>query len=287
MSRNPGTQPADMAGTALPTVDRLPPSHWLFWSYLWRYYLRIAIPLSAMGMFFGYMESSGYKLHTDPEMVANIAVFGLMFGFLSLVIAVVVALAFFLREKPARRQWAAYRRAGWTTTQCRSAYSLRRQEAAALRLNSRLNELGLAAVHSPAPLTPPPRRKLSKTDRVWAWLAIPMSLFLVFVFLGPWLDSKDVQTLRCEVVSAEPVISSGGTRGGASTASVLVRTSNCGTLAISRGVSFENRDEVASGFTIGATYGFDVGWYSRTFFRNDVQVVREYRLITSDPEENN
>ncbi|WP_245232771.1 hypothetical protein [Paenarthrobacter nicotinovorans] len=106
-----------------------------------------------------------------------------------------------------------------------------------------------------------------------------MPALLIFILLGPWLDSKDVQTLECEVVAAEPATSSGGTRGGASAASVLVKTSNCGTLGVSRGVTFENRDEVASSFTIGATYGFDIGWYSRTFFRNEVQSVRGYRLI--------
>ncbi|MGR0159382.1 hypothetical protein [Paenarthrobacter nitroguajacolicus] len=274
-------------GTALPAVTRLPPAHWSFWSYLWRYSLRIGLPVIAMGMFFGYMDSTGYELHTDPEMVANIGVFGVMFGGLSQIIAFVVALVAFVMERAARRQWAAYRGAGWTTMQCRSAYSLQKQEAAALRLNTRLRELGLGPVQRPEPLTPQPRRKPTRMDRVWLWLALPMSALLVFIFLGPWLDSKDVQTLECEVVAAEPATSSGGTRGGASTASVLVRTSNCGTLGVSRGVSFENQDEVASSFTIGATYGFDVGWYSRTFFRDEIQSVREYRLIASESEQHN
>ncbi|ABM10178.1 hypothetical protein AAur_2805 [Paenarthrobacter aurescens TC1] len=270
---------ASVNGSTLPAVTRMPPAHWSFWSYLWRYSLRIGLPVIALGMFFGYLDSTGYELPTDPEMVANIAVFGVMFGGLSQIIAFVVALAAFIIERPARRQWAAYRGAGWTTSQCRSAYSLHKREAAALRLDSRLRELGLAPVQPQAALTPSPQKNLSKMDRLWAWLAIPLCAFLVFVLVGPWLDTKDVQTLQCEVVSAEPGTNSGGTRGGASTASVLVKTSNCGTLGISRGVSFDNRDEVASSFTIGATYGFDVGWYSRTFFKNNIQSVRAYRLI--------
>ncbi|MFJ6453791.1 hypothetical protein [Paenarthrobacter sp. NPDC091669] len=237
------------------------------------------MPGIAMGMFFGYLDSTGYKLHTDAEMVANIGMFGLMVGSLSQIVAFVVALIAFVLGRPARRQWAAYRTAGWTTTECRSAYSLQKQEAAALRLNSRLRGLGLAPAQPPGPMRPQPLRKPSWMNRVGLGLALLMPALLIFILLGPWLDSKDVQTLECEVVAAEPVTSSGGTRGGASTASVLVKTSNCGTLGVSRGVTFENRDEVASSFTIGATYGFDIGWYSRTFFRSGVQSVREYRLI--------
>ncbi|MFW0775683.1 hypothetical protein ACLRGI_21240 [Paenarthrobacter nitroguajacolicus] len=269
-----------VTGTSLPSVGTTPPAHWLFWSYLWRYALFIPLPAIVMGMFFGYMDSTGHELHADPEMVANIAVFGLMFGGLSQVLAFVVALVLFVIEAPARRQWAAYRKAGWTTAQCRSVYARKKQEAAALKLNSRLSELGLAPVERQATqATQTQRKKLSGMDFFLAWLAVPMVSVLVFVLLGPWLDSKDVRTFQCEVVSAEPRTSSGGTRGGASTASVLVKTTNCGTLGISRGVGFDNREEVAAEFIIGATYGFDVGWYSRTFFKNEIQSVRGYRLL--------
>ena len=45
--------------------------------------------------------------------------------------------------------------------------------------------------------------------------------------------------------------------------------------------SGNNREEVASTFKIGATYEFDIGWHGRTFFKNEIQSVREYRRIAS------
>lgn len=268
-----------MTGGALPVVGEKPPAHWLFWSYLWRYALLISLPFSVMGMFIGYMESTSRAFHTDTEMVAHMAVFGAVFGGLSQIIAFVVALTLFVAATPARRAWATHRDAGWTTPQCRAAYSHQWKEARALKLNARLRELGLAPVQPQATLSLMPSKKTSKMDRFWASLAIPVVASVAFVLAGPWLDTKDVQTFQCEVVSAEPRTSSGGTRGSASTASVLVKTSNCGLIGISRGVNFDNREEIASTFKIGATYEFDIGWYSRTFFKNQIQSAREYRLV--------
>lgn len=263
----------------LPLPSERPPAHWLFWSYLWRYALFIPLPFIFLGMFMGYMDSMGIKSHSDPEMVANIAIFGAVSGALSQIIAFVAALTAFVTTTPARRRWAAHRDAGWTTTQCLIASARHRKAASALKLNARLLELGLAPIQPQAEPTPPPRKKPSKMDRFWASLAIPMFVFVAFIFAGPWLDSKDVQTFQCQVVSAEPRTSRGGSRGSVSTASVLLKTSNCGQLGISRGVSFDNREEIASTFKIGATYEFDIGWYSRTFFKNEIQSVRQYRLV--------
>lgn len=277
-----GAAVGTVTGNALPVVGEKPPAHWLFWSYLWRCALLVPLPFIFMGMLIGYMDSTGNASHTDPEMIAHIATFGAVAGGLSQTVAFIVAMTLFVTATPARRRWAAHRDAGWTTRRCLISYSRHRNEAAALKLNARLRELGLAPIQPQAAPTPPPRKKPSKMDRFWASLAIPLFVAAAFVFAGPWLDTKDVQTFECEVVSAEPRTSSAGIRGSVSTASVLVKTSNCGQLAINRGVSFDNREEVASTIKIGANYEFDIGWYSRTFFKNEIQSVRKYRLIASE-----
>lgn len=86
-----------------------PPAHWLLWSYAWRYTLLIVVPLSVVGMYLGMRDSTGHAAHSDPEMVANIAMFGVVFGGLGQLVAFGVAIALFLAATPARRQWAAHR----------------------------------------------------------------------------------------------------------------------------------------------------------------------------------
>ena len=90
------------------------------------------------------------------------------------------------------------------------------------------------------------------------------------------LDRIDVQTFRCEIVSAEPRTSSGGSRGSASTASLLIETS-CGPIVVDKGVSSDNQEEVASSFEPGSEYDFDIGWFSRVVMKD---VLRE--LPTAD-----
>lgn len=72
-------------------------------------------------------------------------------------------------------------------------------------------------------------------------------------------DSIAVESIRCEVVSAEPRTSSGGSRGSASTAGVLVQTSNCGSISVSQGVTFQNKEKIASSFMKGSVFEFDIG----------------------------
>jgi hypothetical protein len=102
------------------------------------------------------------------------------------------------------------------------------------------------------------------------------------VLFSPLLDRIQVEASRCEVVSAEPRTSSGGSRGSASTASVLIETSNCGALVVNRGVTFDNQQEVASSFERGSEYEFDMGWYSRVVTKrifNGIPTAAEYRLV--------
>lgn len=146
-------------------------------------------------------------------------------------------------------------------------------------LNARLRKLGLRPVAPPTPWTPPPPKKPTIMLRLSVLLFSLMVVFGVVILASPWLDTRDVQPIRCEVVSAEPRTTSGGLRGSVTTRSVLVETQDCGPLAIHWGVTSDSQDELASSFTPGATYEFDIGWFSRTFFKNGIQSARDYRLI--------
>lgn len=280
-----------------------PPAHWLLWSYLWRYTLLIVVPLSVVGMYLGMLESTGYAAHSDSEMVANIAMFGVMFGSLGQIVALGVALTLFIVTTPARRQWAAHRDAGWTTAQCRAEYMRQKHEARARKLATRLSELGLPPVEHRSDVipelapardssTPSARRREDRQGPLRGLTAL-RKIALIFaavvtvctvggVLLSPLWDRIQVEASRCEVVSAEPRTSSGGSRGSASTASVLIETSNCGSLVVNRGVTFDNQQEVASSFEPGSEYEFDMGWYSRVVMKrilNDLPTAAEYRLV--------
>lgn len=118
------------------------------------------------------------------------------------------------------------------------------------------------------------------------WLSFSVFLLMVVVFGGVMfssqLDSIAVESVRCEVVSAEPRTSSGGLRASASTRSVLIETSNCGRLAIERGVTSDGQQELASSFQVGAEYEFDIGWLSRVIMKDvlhQIQSVQGYRLV--------
>lgn len=123
-----------------------------------------------------------------------------------------------------------------------------------------------------------PRRKF---QRLWQVAGVLILLAGIFVLLIPAWDSIAVESIRCEVVSAEPRTSSGGSRGSASTAGVLVQTSNCGSISVSQGVTFENEEKIASSFTKGSVFEFDLGWFSRVVMKdlgNGIPSVRDYRL---------
>lgn len=120
-------------------------------------------------------------------------------------------------------------------------------------------------------------------SRRW-WNIAGLVMFAMFFFLisSPYLDTLAIETVRCEVVSAEPRTASGGSRGSVSTSEVLVETSNCGRIIIDQGVDFENQEEVASSFAVGSEYEFDMGWYSRVVMKNEygnLPSVQDYRLV--------
>jgi hypothetical protein len=126
------------------------------------------------------------------------------------------------------------------------------------------------------------RRRRSSLEK--ALVNITGVFILVFggFLLGiPWWDSMAIETQRCEVVSAEPRTSSGGSRGSASTKAVLIETS-CGKFELSQGVTRDTRDEIAASFIVGAEYDFETGWFSREVmigFLGEIGSIRDYRLV--------
>lgn len=128
---------------------------------------------------------------------------------------------------------------------------------------------------------PNPRRPKLK----WYWNLAGFLFFGVtcFYLLMPVLNSFGIESLRCEVVSAAPATASGGSRGSASTAGVLVDTSDCGKIHVSKGITFDSQEEVAASFNAGDQYEFDLGWFSRVItkdIRHEIPSVRDYRLVT-------
>ncbi|POH59105.1 hypothetical protein C3B59_17940 [Cryobacterium zongtaii] len=278
-SETGGAAAGTVPGSALPVVAGGPPSHWLFWSYLWRYSLLFVVLIGGWGTYWGIVGGAGNPAYTDQAMVVDMAVTGFMFGALGQVIAFAVALTLFIRSMPARRRWAAHREAGWTTAQCRADDARRSGVEHTRMLNARLRKLGLRPVPPPTPWTPPPPKKPTIMSRLSVVLFLVMLVIAAVIFASPWLDTRVVQSIQCEVVSAEPRTTSSGSRGSVTTVSVLVKTQDCGPLAIHWGVTSDNQDEIAASFIPGATYEFDVGWFSRTFFKNGIQSARDYRLI--------
>ncbi|TFC59635.1 hypothetical protein [Cryobacterium sp. TMB1-7] len=131
------------------------------------------------------------------------------------------------------------------------------------------------------PATPKAKKKPRAGWLYWVVFLL-LVVFGVGVLFGPELDLISVESVRCEVVSAEPRSSSGGLRGSASTASVLIQTSDCGRLAITEGVTFDGRQELAASFQVGAEYEFDIGWLSRVIMNDvlhQIQSVQGYRLV--------
>lgn len=124
--------------------------------------------------------------------------------------------------------------------------------------------------------------KSRRSRRWWSIAGLFMIAGVFFVAASPYLDTLAIETVRCEVVSAEPRTASGGSRGSVSTSEVLVNTSNCGEIVVDEGVNSKNQEEVASSFAVGSEYEFDMGWYSRVVMKNEygkLPSVQDYRLV--------
>jgi hypothetical protein len=127
-----------------------------------------------------------------------------------------------------------------------------------------------------------PKSKRPKLGWYWKLAGFLFFSFTIFYMLMPVLNSFGIESIRCEVVSAKPDTSSGGSRGSASTAGVLVDTSNCGKIHVSKGVTFDSQEEVAASFKAGTEYEFDLGWFSRVVtkdIRHEIPSALDYRLV--------
>jgi hypothetical protein len=129
---------------------------------------------------------------------------------------------------------------------------------------------------------PTGRKKYSRLENaLWGTTGVFILVSGGFVLGIPWWNTMAIETQRCEVVSAEPRTSSGGSRGSASTKAVLIETS-CGKFELSQGVTRDTRDEIAASFIVGAEYDFETGWFSREVmigFLGEIGSIRDYRLV--------
>ena len=130
----------------------------------------------------------------------------------------------------------------------------------------------------------PVRPKVAKRIvRSLSWVVFLLTVVVaVGVLFSPVWNTIAVESVRCVVVSAEPKTASGGSRGSVSTPAVLILTSNCGPLGISRGVTSDEQQELASSFQVGAEYEFDIGWYGRVIMKHVLRgapEVQGYRLV--------
>lgn len=125
------------------------------------------------------------------------------------------------------------------------------------------------------------RGRSPRTKTLWNIIGIFILVFGGFLLGIPWWDSMGVEIQRCEVVSAEPRTSSGGSRGSASTVGVLIETS-CGKFELSQGVTRDTREEIAASVVVGAEYDFETGWFSRVVMidlLDEMGSIRNYRLV--------
>jgi hypothetical protein len=130
----------------------------------------------------------------------------------------------------------------------------------------------------------PVRPKVTKRIvRSLSWVVFLLTVVVgVGVLFSPVWNTIDVEPVRCEVVSAEPRTASGGLRGSVSTPAVVILTENCGPLGISRGVTSDEQEELASSFQVGAEYEFDIGWYGRVIMKHVLRgapEVQGHRLV--------
>jgi uncharacterized membrane protein len=96
-------------------------------------------------------------------------------------------------------------------------------------------------------------------------LVVVVLIPVLVIFVGPITlkayDAFHRVEATCEVRSARTGVgSSHSVRGiGSSTNQVVVETAGCGTLTLRWGVTRDNKESIADGFTPGTTWVFDVG----------------------------
>ena len=116
-----------------------------------------------------------------------------------------------------------------------------------------------------------PRAQRSSTSVAKERL-IAVALFLIpaFIVIGGFLlgpqalqqyDARNPMTVECTVTSAEDQLATTTSRTGlgGSSAQVLIRTSSCGDLLLTDGVTKQNGEDIAERFSNSSTYSFEVG----------------------------
>lgn len=106
-------------------------------------------------------------------------------------------------------------------------------------------------------------------------IVVPTGLFFVGPLALGAYDDSHVVPLVCTVTSAQgqsaSVVSRTGI--GGSSPQVSIRSNDCGTLIVKRGITNANRDQVASQFVRGDRYEFTVGRASLNL-RSVLRVIR-------------
>lgn len=128
--------------------------------------------------------------------------------------------------------------------------------------------------------SPKSKERRPRSHRWWNIGALVMFVAALFIVASPYLSTVGIQTVQCEIVSAEPRTASGGSRGSVSTAAVVIRTSDCGSIALDKGIDFDTQADIASSFKPGDEYEFEIGWYSRVIWKNvlgNIPSAQEYR----------
>lgn len=113
----------------------VPPVTWRFRGYLGRFTLFIAVPLFFIGLAMGTAlwpslatDTATHALNKQGQL-AVVLEYGLLFGGLGQIGALVAAAVSFLNTAPTRAHWSDHRAAGWTAKQCRAEWQ--RQQTAA------------------------------------------------------------------------------------------------------------------------------------------------------------
>lgn len=112
------------------------------------------------------------------------------------------------------------------------------------------------------------RRSTRWVGSVVLALFLLVLLFVVSIFAWPAIDARTLKGEECQVDHAVAQTGAAGYRTGPGSPVVVISTTNCGTLLWSDGVTQENKDTTASGFTPGEKYLFTSGWYSRVIMRD-------------------
>ncbi|WP_058234905.1 hypothetical protein [Devriesea agamarum] len=135
------------------------------------------------------------------------------------------------------------------------------------------------------------RRSRSKGKRLWQevakdWLvfgaAFVIFSFVAMVAVSPYLDTLGIEQWCCEVTSAKIKTSKGGNKGSVTTAGVVIYTKECGHIGYTKGVTSDNKFELAKSFKPGREYIFEVGWFSRAIMPNTpngIPTAQSYRLV--------